>query len=119
MNTFRTLAAGLLVSATAISAASAATPNSRLYDAVAGQDTVIDLSICSQSVDINVAGAGNTDLDFYVYDWEGFEIYANEETADWMSATFTQDFEGCGEYQLHVFNNGAEHNRFVVRLTDL
>jgi hypothetical protein len=118
MSMIRTLAAGLLTSVAAISAANAA-PNIRLYDAAPDGDTVIDLSICSRSAAIEVAGSGHTNLDFYVYDWEGFEIFSDELPVDWMSGTFTQDFDGCGEYTLHVFNNGSQENRFVVRLTDL
>jgi hypothetical protein len=116
MKTIRAAVAGLALAAAILSTAAAA-PHTRLYDAVPGEDTVIDLSICSPTIDIEVAGAGNTDYDFYVYDWDGYEIYANEETTDWMTGTFTQEFDGCGEYQLYVFNNGDARNRFVVRLT--
>ena len=118
MSTIRAFAPGLLVSVAAVSAANAA-PHIRLYDAAPGADTVIDLSICSRSAVIEVAGSGVTNLDFYVYDWDGFEMFADEQPVDWMSGTFTQEFDGCGEYTLHVFNNGAQQNRFVVRLTDL
>jgi len=118
MSTIRNFAAGLLVSVATISVANAA-PNIRLYDAAPDGDTIIDISICSRSAAIEVAGSGHTNLDFYVYDWEGFEIFADEQPVDWMSGTLTQDFDGCGDYTLHVFNNGAEENRFVVRLTDL
>ena len=118
MNTLRSLAVGLVLSMTAISAA-AAGPHTRLYDAIAGEDTIVDLSICSHVVDMEVIGDGGTDLDFYIYDSQGFEMYANESLADWMSGTFTQDYSGCVDYELHVFNNGHWNNRFVVRLTDL
>lgn len=118
MNKLRSLAVGLVLSLTAISAA-AAGPHTRLYEATARQDTVIDLSICSRQVDMEVVGDGGTDLDFYVYDDQGFEMYSNEDVNDWMSGTFTQEFDGCADYELHVFNGGDYDNRFVVRLFDL
>jgi hypothetical protein len=113
----RSLVAGALFASAALSTAVAA-PNTRLYDAVAGQDTVIDLTICSRNVNLDVAGSGNTNLDFYVYNSAGVEIFSEEATSDWMSGLFTQNFEGCATYTLHVFNNGGAPNRFVVRLTD-
>jgi hypothetical protein len=119
MFTIRTVAAGLAVATAALSTAAVAAPDTRLYDAVAGQDTVVNLTICNRSVGLDVSGAGNTDLDFYVYNAAGREIFAEEATTDWMSGTFSQDFQGCAEYTLHVFNNGAAANRFVVRLTTL
>ncbi len=100
----------------------AAAQASRDYRIEARQSQMVDLSICSPAVRMDVAGDGDTDVDFTVFDQNNTMVYQDLDTDDRTSTTLygTADGRnGCQTWRIELNNLGDVRNRVRVTLTDV
>lgn len=113
----------LAASAAAIGLASpAAAQASRDYRVEARQSTMVDLTICSPAVRMDIAGDGDTDVDFTVYDNNNNMVYQDLDTDDRTSTTLygtAGGSNGCQTWRVQLNNLGNVWNRVRVTLTDV
>lgn len=86
------------------------------YSAPASSEVTINLDVCSLDSQLAVRGDTGTDLDFFITDQSGSQLYSDEGTDDYLSLVLEQEREECGSYYLRVVNLGEEDNDFTVLL---
>ena len=118
MTIIRSIAAGLILSTTVLSVASAETFRGR-FDVDAYDDTTIDIDVCAPYATLKVEGDGDTDLDFYLYDPRGNKIFADEDLVDWTMVNINHGSNKCQTYAIDIVNFGDVYNRFTITLTEL
>ncbi|MEM7780222.1 MAG: hypothetical protein AAF697_07530 [Pseudomonadota bacterium] len=84
------------------------------YSVDAQSEVTIALELCSAETQLLVRGTTHTDLDFYVRDPDGNQIFSDEGIDDFVSAVVEKDADGCEPYNLRVSNLGEEPNDFTV-----
>jgi hypothetical protein len=92
------------------------------YRVEARQSQSVNLSICSPAVRMDIAGDGDTDVDFTVYDSSGTMVYQDLDTDDRTSTTLygtAGGSNGCQTWRVVLNNLGNVWNRVRVTLTDV
>jgi hypothetical protein len=100
----------------------AAAQASRDYRVEARQSQMVDLTICSPAVRMDVAGDGDTDVDFTVFDQNNSVVYQDLDTDDQTSTTLygtAGGRGGCQTWRIQLDNLGNVWNRVRVTLTDV
>jgi hypothetical protein len=75
----------------------------------------INVSLCGEEVDVNLAGNGDTRLRFFVEGGTNFNVL--DSGRDWTNLAFYQD-GGCHGYTLIVQNRGDVYNTFSLAMTN-
>lgn len=95
------------------------TEQAQSYRVDANDSTAIDLSLCSDNVDVTVRGDGDTDLDFTIRDNYGNTVHRDFDDTDLTFASLRpRRTGGCITYVLSVQNRGDVFNNFSVTLKD-
>jgi hypothetical protein len=113
------LAAGVAIIGTAGPASAQASQD---YRVEARQSQMVNLNICSPAVRMDVAGDGDTDVDFTVFDQNNTMVYQDLDTDDRTSTTLygtAGGRNGCQTWRIQLDNLGNVWNRVRVTLTDV
>lgn len=95
------------------------TEQAQTYRVDANASKSIDLSLCSDNVDVTVRGDGDTDLDFTIRDNYGNTVHRDFDETDLTFASLRpRRTGGCITYVLSVQNRGDIFNNFSVTLKD-
>lgn len=107
---------------TFLKTAPAAAPrvNTRSLRVDAKANTTYELSICSQTVDLEIRGDGDTDLDFWITDPNGRQVHSDMDSTDITFATVHSGRAAgtCAPFSLRIRNYGDVYNNVTVKLTD-
>ncbi|QZH73811.1 MAG: hypothetical protein JY451_08455 [Erythrobacter sp.] len=80
----------------------------------------VDLSICNPQVRIDIAGDGDTDLDYVITNSRGATAHSDYGLTDRTSAVlYRASGVECEEFDLTTTNLGGVYNLYQVSLTDL
>ncbi len=80
----------------------------------------VDLSICNPQVRIDIAGDGDTDLDYVITNSRGQTAHSDYGLTDRTSAVIRRaNGVECEEFDLTTTNLGGVYNLYQVSLTDL
>ena len=113
------LAAGVAVTGVTAPAFAQASQD---YRVEARQSQMVNLNVCSPAVRMDIAGDGDTDVDFTVYDNNNVMVYQDLDTDDRTSTTLygtAGGRNGCQTWRVQLNNLGNVWNRVRVTLTDV
>jgi hypothetical protein len=85
------------------------------YTVNAFDTTRINVKLCGEEIDVNLAGDGDTRLRFFVEGGTNYETSSSGR--DWANLTFYQN-GGCRGYTLIVQNRGDIYNTFSLTMTN-
>lgn len=90
------------------------------YRAPANGTHNVDLSICNPQVRIEIAGDGDTDLDFVIRNSRGEVVHSDYDYTDQTSTTLRRrSGVECEDFTLETSNLGNVYNLYQVSLEDI
>lgn len=86
------------------------------YRVEARSEFWVDLNLCSNPVVVDIRGDGDTDVDFWIYDQNGREVYSDVDLDDITTATLNPPVSNgrCVVWRLKLSNLGNVWNQVQV-----